>query len=988
MNHLNEHKGTYRTERFPKALHPDYFKLDERSDKELIAQTAKLASYIAYYNEQNQLDGNWEAFFEDVYDYAHNQVNFQQMEEWEKTQQTPPHLALFLAFVQVFHIAQDELNRLSQRHLEYYYNNILKFEREKAVEDKVALFFELDKKATMARVPKGTLFDGGNDNNGKKRLYASDYDVVVNKAEIRQVKTLTADTDTDERSVRLSLQEDLLTGTACNPAEIGIALSSPMFYLADGDRTVMLYLKEKYKAFVSGISNNVSVYYTGKNGWEEIHGLSASVHDGKNCLELSVNKSMPSFVRYDETRHGLQISAKDPVLRFVFHRVFVPEGYANAEEFLATFTADILEKIEVNVEGSKDLLLYNDYGKLNGNMTFMPFGPNPIPGVNHFYLGNNKIFNRYFNPDFFSVNVDWKGLPENMGKYYVPYKDAWPLLDKRQKDIFTGFNPDFSDFKKENLLTVSSCLDQGEWTKTVAAMDEIRFCSNADSIRETSTEFTAQTKTGFIQVDLNVDFGHSVYSTLLSKVLMENVRNNTDDEHKNPENAKQYPIPEKPYTPEIQSISIDYRLAGGGEENDFDVFSLHPFANREVRKEEALFPILADEKTAGDVPMRHCKTIYMALANVRPLSEVNVYFDMSANIPYQDSQHFIWGYYDGEKWNRLDEKMIVRDTTNMFHQSGIITFIIPETMPLDGKELFWLCLSMFGKEKVFPEILKVRAHCVIATFRNQENELSHLKFGLPANTIQKMEVRNNDIKTVEQPYPSFDGKEEEGNDDFYARISERLRHKNRASTAWDYEHLVLEKFPQISFVLCLSHSLIADERLRFTPGHVTLLVSPDPEMLPQDNPLQPYVPEQMLTQIRDYVKNIASPHVDVSVMNFAYRPVRVHCEVQLKKGYSDTSFYHDRLNADLVEFMSPWTAAERETEKAWMYQSRNVADLYFFIENLEYIDFVINAYVEKDGKKYTIADKSFSDDVKGIGKEPFEIFTSDTNHDISIVYNG
>lgn len=50
MNHLNDHKGTYRHERFPKALDPNYFKLDERSSNDIIEQTAMLASYIKYYN--------------------------------------------------------------------------------------------------------------------------------------------------------------------------------------------------------------------------------------------------------------------------------------------------------------------------------------------------------------------------------------------------------------------------------------------------------------------------------------------------------------------------------------------------------------------------------------------------------------------------------------------------------------------------------------------------------------------------------------------------------------------------------------------------------------------------------------------------------------------------------------------------------------------------------------------------------------------------
>ena len=32
---------------------------------------------------------------------------------------------------------------------------------------------------------------------------------------------------------------------------------------------------------------------------------------------------------------------------------------------------------------------------------------------------------------------------------------------------------------------------------------------------------------------------------------------------------------------------------------------------------------------------------------------------------------------------------------------------------------------------------------------------------------------------------------------YYTRVSERLRHKNRAIQLWDYEHLILQNFPHL-----------------------------------------------------------------------------------------------------------------------------------------------------------------------------------------------
>jgi len=104
-------------------------------------------------------------------------------------------------------------------------------------------------KETKALIPKGTLFDGGNDKNGKKRVYVSDFDIIVNKSQICQIKTLTTNLREDKSRVKdknitsMTVQDNVLSDSTFHKAEIGFALSSPMFYLADGDRTIDIRLR-------------------------------------------------------------------------------------------------------------------------------------------------------------------------------------------------------------------------------------------------------------------------------------------------------------------------------------------------------------------------------------------------------------------------------------------------------------------------------------------------------------------------------------------------------------------------------------------------------------------------------------------------------------------------------------------------------------------------------------------------------------------------
>jgi hypothetical protein len=57
--------------------------------------------------------------------------------------------------------------------------------------------------------------------------------------------------------------------------------------------------------------------------------------------------------------------------------------------------------------------------------------------------------------------------------------------------------------------------------------------------------------------------------------------------------------------------------------------------------------------------------------------------------------------------------------------------------------------------------------------------------------------RERPLKSVQNPAASATGGSEESIDDAEHRSSERLRHKDRAVSFWDYERMVLEEFPTI-----------------------------------------------------------------------------------------------------------------------------------------------------------------------------------------------
>lgn len=91
----------------------------------------------------------------------------------------------------------------------------------------------------------------------------------------------------------------------------------------------------------------------------------------------------------------------------------------------------------------------------------------------------------------------------------------------------------------------------------------------------------------------------------------------------------------------------------------------------------------------------------------------------------------------------------------------------------------------------------ISTQVLTATLQYEEGQDEYLEKPLEAFKIEMAEENLSGIQAITQPLKSFNGIPTEKLNEFYVRVSERLKHKQRAITPWDYEHLVLEKSPQI-----------------------------------------------------------------------------------------------------------------------------------------------------------------------------------------------
>ena len=213
----------------------------------------------------------------------------------------------------------------------------------------------------------------------------------------------------------------------------------------------------------------------------------------------------------------------------------------------------------------------------------------------------------------------------------------------------------------------------------------------------------------------------------------------------------------------------------------------------------------------------------------------------------------------------------------------------------------------------------VDAQALRATFVDGGNDPAFLETPLAAGSISKLQVPDPAIKGLSQPYVSFGGRGQEDRLAYHRRASERLRHKDRAVTMWDHEHLVLETQPQVYRTKALNHTelvredgvVVGDNEL--APGAVTVVAVPFTEGRDHLNPLRPYADQATLAAMEETLGERCSPFVRLKAANPKFEEVHVAMNVAFLPGIADTDFYRGEIEAALIDHLTPW----RQRGRCW-----------------------------------------------------------------------
>ncbi len=664
-------------------------------------------------------------------------------------------------------------------------------------------------------------------------------------------------------------------------------------------------------------------------------------------LQLTFDASQPEILPPSPDESNFFMETPYPLVKIMLKQIPTASNSQEQVIYYEQLKSLCVEKvkIEVRVENIQDLQLRNDNSIINPKNPFQPFGNNPKPGAS-FYFANPEISHKKL--DSLTINLEWMGLPDNFTSHYQAYSDTGVISEAIAND---SFQASLKLFNKRVWVNIGSSQaifaedDDNNLTTSINLnyqdFNIPGYSLNTSTIEIDSDDPLDQSR--YFKLELEPpDFAHDLYPIVLNKVALA-----TDEEIKS---LTVYP----PYTPEVKSISLNYTAS---EEIDFQIppeethpypslegsfnesskiFQIHPFGYGDIRSlnTDNQYYLLPQYPEQGG--------LYIGIRNVQPPENISILLQMVSGSGNGEltPPKIDWSYLSGNTWQKFLDTEILSDTTNGLLDTGIIHLSIPDTATtqhnLLPSNLHWIRATVKENTAALPDTIDIRTQAVRATFVNQENAANHLSKPLAANSIQGFVTRNPVIKTVEQPYTSFGGKPQEDNRTFTMRVSERLRHKQRAITAWDYERLVLEQFPEIYKVKCIPSAVSSD-----TPSaaKVILVVVPDISNTAPFFPLEPKAPVYLLQEIQEYLQKYTSPFVQIVVRNPRYERIKYQVGIRFRHGY-EQGYYLNQLNEDIKHFLSPW-AYEEQADIPFGSSIHNSSVVYF-IEKRPYVDYVAN----------------------------------------------
>lgn len=722
---------------------------------------------------------------------------------------------------------------------------------------------------------------------------------------------------------------------------------------------------QHYESFRNAIfSNGFKLAITTDKGWYKIehHACQCEHNQGRYILTLTfeLSDSKPAVIAcnaqaHNQSRADVSLLSVDTGLPAI--KVLLAE---DAEFYLYSLLQNLVlinSSIDVEVKGAKDLVVYNDMGPLDTSAPFQPFGSQPKNG-NALIIGSTEF--SYKNLHALSINIQWHQLPQQISGFKSYYQD-YELNIENEDFKVTSYVLVNGEWQSQNLNNAQELFSLNEQSKlsshSVVGISDGDLFQAANQQKEPELAYSSNSRSGFVKLQLagkEVAFAHTAYPHIINKKLVESIKIKQPCE-------KQL---NEPYTPLINKLSVNYKVRSQihieqlskphNEPLTHQLFCLSPFGVQSLTQcaQEGNAYLLAQYLDAS--------CFYIGLDVRGEISEgiLTLYFDLlesSVNRMRAGSPIIEWAWLSRKNtWHLIAAKSIISDTTSGFLKSGIVTLRLPlqalhidknqaesdrkEPSILDVNKL-WLRVSTRENPRDFCQLRGIATNAIEVTCQHVNIDKPA---SLAAGSINKLAHSLSGVKSIYQPSASVAGKIKESENAWLQRSAERLRHRNRLVSPWDYERVVLERFDFIHQVKCFPAQTLSihDGQAQKAPGQLLLVVIPPYQSTQTEQLVEP--PEMIsavqLNAIKDYLEPMAADGIGIHICNPNYEYLQVRCSVLFSEGYQDKNPHH-ALNSALIEYLSSWGNCGPNKQFEWAYYEDEIAA---FIHSLPYIDFVTN----------------------------------------------
>ncbi|MCA8829714.1 baseplate J/gp47 family protein [Hymenobacter pini] len=937
-----------------------------------------------------------------------------------------PEMALLLTFLELYKHAQQALNDIPRRHLDYYYRQVLHVVSRPARPDHAFLVFTLAKGVPEARLPAGITVEGGKDAQGQQVVFTTTEPVRLAPWRLEQLSSIfvsglsagavrgvyvapqanSADgqgrplPDPATGWAPFGSSQELLAPPArtMTSAAVGFAVSAAVLLLREGRRTVELSLRcepASFAHFAAALApagtplqrafdklglEPFRVDVTGTEGWLplRVQELRLLPDTHTVCWQLTIDREQPALVAHQPALHPGQFRSEWPVLRLQLHEQAPDYAYSS---FSALQPLTIT--LRVQAQDVQTLQLANQLGPLAPGLPFAPFGPQAQPG-DYLLVGFPELFRKRLTQ--LILTLDWAQLPLEPNGFADYYQGYQPPLHNDSFQVAASYRRDWRWVPQTTpetqlaLFQTMPDLSRPAGTVLLPSTHLVLATHAADFRRQPAVAdgpLQAEAATGAIRLELVAPasgFGTEQYPPLLVETLQYNARNP----------SRPRPLPHPPFVPMVKSTWLSYAaeeeidvpaLFGPAAAGQAQFYYVHPLGEYQPTRCQPAAAV-SPEQSQLPRPAYHLSllpeftdegTLYFGLTGFTPPLDINLLFELApfTSLPrqqevtlagYRNLQPTVeWAYLVGDEWRPFSSGTSSRDDVVHDQSAGLteqqpVHLHLPaaldthHTIMPDG--LYWLRATVRRGAEFVPHVRQIHTQ-VVPAVRLATSPEQHLTFEahLPAHSLTRLLKPLPAVAKVTQPLPSFGGRSAETHDEYNTRVSERLRHRGRAVTPWDYEHLVLEHFPEVFRVKCLRANQVPQTHRR--PGLVLLMVVPH-QPVTAGYRLPVFSPDH-LAHIRNFVRKVASAQVQLEVCNPLYEMIQVRAGVQFTKAARlqnpPPGALIQQVQQALNEFLSPWNT--RNPARQGLHFSLTSSMILSFLNQLPYVEAITGFSVIK-----------------------------------------